>query len=222
MMSSGVQFFHGLGRPNRDDMYFDMFVRHHNLDTFAASLARRVPPLTDWNYLATDTHVLSAVLRGAYHEGTAQILHDKLWQPAGFGSYATWSKHADGPQGVVFGHCCLQLRLIDFALLGQLYEENFVVNGRSIVPDGWADMATRPNAPFQEPGDKPRGYAMQFWVPKDYDKEAMALGAFGQILWIDRKHHVVVAQFAANGNHPPSEAEENAAFRAIVFAVAKR
>lgn len=221
MMSSGVQFFHDKGKPNRLDMYMQL-IGGKNLDDFAAELGKRVPPGTDFNYLATDTHVLSAVLRGAYGKRYADIVQEKLWSPMGFSGAASWSKHAAGPEGVNFGHCCLQVRLQDFAHLGQLYLDNLVVGGKSLAPKGWADLVTHPQAPFQEPGDKPRGYAMQFWVPNGYRDEAMALGAFGQILWIDRKRGVVIAQVAANDDNPPSEAEENAVFRAIADAALKR
>lgn len=215
MMSSGVQFYHDKGHPNRTDMYLAL-IAGKNLDAFAAELGPRVPPGTDFNYLATDTHVLSAVLRGAYGKRYADVIQEKLWTPAGFSGGATWSKHAPGPEGVNFGHCCLQTKLQDFAHLGQLYLDDLVIDGKPMAPDGWADLVTRPSTSFQEPGAEPRGYAMQFWVPQDYKGEAMALGAFGQILWIDRQRGVVVAQIAANGNKPPSSAEENAVFRAIV------
>ncbi|ODT89414.1 serine hydrolase [Phenylobacterium sp. SCN 70-31] len=217
MMSSGIQFFHDQGRPNRNDMYLAL-LGGKNLDDFAAERGPRVPPGTDFNYLATDTHVLSAVLRGAYGKRYADIVQEKLWTPAGFSSGASWSKHARGPEGVNFGHCCLQATLQDFAHLGQLYLDDLVVGGKPLTPKGWADLVTRPSAPFQEPGEKARGYAMQFWVPQGHQDESMALGAFGQILWVDRKRGVVVAQLAANGDKPPTDAEENAVFRAIVDA----
>jgi len=217
MMSSGVQFFHDKGRPNRNDMYMQLLAGK-DLDVFAAERGPRVPPGTDFNYLATDTHVLSAVLRGAYGKRYSDIVQEKLWTPAGFSGAASWSKHAAGPQGVNFGHCCLQARLQDFAHLGQLYLDDLVIAGKPLAPKGWADLVTHPAAPFQEPGDKPRGYAMQFWAPQGYRDEAMALGAFGQILWVDRRRGVVVAQLAANDDKPPSEAEVNAVFRAIVDA----
>ena len=221
MMSSGVQFFHDKGTPNRLDMYRQL-LGGKDLDVFAAELGKRVPPGTDFNYLATDTHVLSAALRGAYGKRYADIVQEKLWSPAGFTGPANWSKHAEGDAGVNFGHCCLQVRLLDFAHLGQLYLDDLKLDGKPMTPKGWADLVTRPRAPFQEPGDKPRGYAMQFWVPNAYKDEAMALGAFGQILWVDRKRKVVVAQIAANPDKTPSEAEENAVFRAIVTATTKR
>jgi CubicO group peptidase (beta-lactamase class C family) len=218
MMSSGVQFFHDSGKPNRNDMYIQLAFGGRDLDAFAAELGKRVPSGTDFNYLATDTHVLSAVLRGAYGRRFADIVQDKLWEPGGFAGTATWSKHADGDAGVNFGHCCLQVRLQDFAHLGQLYLDDLKVDGVPLAPAGWVDLVMAPQAPFQEPADQPRGYAMQWWVPRDYDGEAIALGAFGQILWVDRKRGVVVAQVAAHGNNPPSSEEENAVFRAIAAA----
>lgn len=221
MMSSGVQFFHDKGKPNRLDMYMQLLAGK-DLDVFAGELGPRVAPGTDFNYLATDTHVLSAVLRGAYGKRYSDIVQEKLWSPMGFSGAANWSKHAPGLAGVNFGHCCLQATLQDFAHLGQLYLDGLVIGGKPVAPKGWADLVTHPSAPFQEPGDKPRGYAMQFWVPNGYRDESMALGAFGQILWVDRKRGVVVAQIAANDDKPPSEAEENAVFRAVVDAALRR
>jgi hypothetical protein len=221
MMSSGVQFFHDKGTPNRLEMYRQL-LGGKDLDVFAAELGKRVLPGTDFNYLATDSQVLSAALRGAYGRRYVDIVQEKLWSPAGFTGPASWSKHADGTAGVNFGHCCLQARLLDFAHLGQLYLDDLKLDGKPLTPKGWADLVTHPNAPFQEPGDKPRGYAMQFWVPNGYKDEALAMGAFGQILWVDRRRKVVVAQIAANPDKTPSEAEENAVFRAIVTAAARR
>lgn len=198
MMSSGIDFFHFKGKPDRNNMYWDIMQQRHNFDEWAGALGRRVPSGTDFNYIATDTHVLSAVLRGAYGKPFTEIVQDRLWQRGGFGGDATWG--VDGA-GNVMGHCCLSLRLEDFAHLGQLYIDSLILNGEQTVDDDWFSMVENPQAPFQEPGldetgEMQRGYSVQFWIPHDYDQEFIAAGAFGQYLWIDRKQGTVVAQFS--------------------------
>ncbi|MCP4006414.1 MAG: beta-lactamase family protein [bacterium] len=219
MMSSGVDFFHFKGFPDRNWMYLRVFRLRQNLDDFASELARRVPAGTDFNYLATDTHVLSAVLRGAYGKPYREIVQDKLWNGLGIAGDAHWSQNVPGPSGVAFGHCCLATRLVDFAHLGEFHLRDGVWDGRRLVPEGWIERVGTPSAPFQEPTADSSGYAMQFWVPQGYDGEFYGAGAFGQYLWIDTRRKVVVAQFAAQAPGDTEGGERNAALRAIVNAV---
>jgi hypothetical protein len=219
MMSSGVDFFHFKGFPDRNWMYLRIFRMQQSLDVFAAELGRRVPGGSDFNYLATDTHVLSRVLGGAYGKPFVEIVQEKLWDRLGFGGDAIWSQNLPGPDGVPYGHCCLATRLLDFAHLGEFYLQDGIWNGQRLVPEGWTEQAGAPNAPFQEPTPDQSGYAMQFWVPPGYEGEFYGAGAFGQYVWIDTQREVVVAQFAAQMPGDAEGAERDAAFRAIVAAV---
>jgi hypothetical protein len=219
MMSSGVDFFHFKGFPERNWMYLRVFRLQEDLDAFAAEFGHRVPAGTDFNYLATDTHVLSAVLRGAYGKPYHEIVQEKLWDGLGIGGDALWSQNVPGPEGVAFGHCCLAARLLDFAHLGEFYLRGGVWGGHRLVPEGWVEMVGAPNAPFQEPTDDSSGYGMQFWLPQGYEGEFYGAGAFGQYLWIDTRREVVVAQFAAQLPGDVGDRERNAALRAIVTAI---
>lgn len=211
MMASGVDFFHS-GDPGRTDLYWDVVNQEQSIDDWAAGLSRRVPAGTDFNYILTDTHVLSAVLRAVYDMPFAEILETKLWQPAGFAGDATWGQNTPGPEGHALGHCCLSLTLQDFAHLGQLYLDDLVIDGEQAVPADWVDNVTQP----QVGGN----YSLQFWLPEGFDQEFMAVGAFSNYLWIDRARGFTVAQF---GTPPPrdalSGAEHAAAMRAIGDAV---
>ncbi len=222
MMSSGVDFFHFKGFPDRNWMYLRIFRLGHDLDDFASELGRRVPGGTDFNYLATDTHVLSAVLSGAYGKPYLDIVQEKLWNRLGIGGDAIRSLNVPGPEGVPFGHCCLATRLIDFAHLGEFYLQAGSWDGRQLVPDGWVETVGAPNAPFQEPTADASGYAMQFWVPPGYDGEFYGAGAFGQYVWIDTRRKVVIVQFAAQAPGDTNGLERDAAFRAIASTLAVR
>ena len=219
MMSSGIDYFHFKGSPNRNDMYNDLIQKGGDFDKWAAALPRRVPGGTDFNYIATDTHVLAAVLRGAYGKPFVEIVQEKLWAPFGF-SRAQWGLDS---YGHATGHFALALTLQDFAHLGQLYLENLMLNGEPTVSDDWFDMVAMAHTPSHEPsvdaeGKITEGYSFQFWLPADYDQEFMAAGAFGQYLWIDRKQDFVVAQFSIGGQRGQpgiSAKEKEAVMRAL-------
>ena len=215
IMSSGIDFFHGSGSPDRRDFYNDLLQEGADFDKWAAALGRRVPGGTDFNYILTDTHVLSAVLRGAYAKPFPEIVQEKLWEPFGFGE-AQWGLDFHGH---ATGHWSLALTLQDFAHLGQLYLEDLMLDGNPTVTNDWIDMVANAQAPFQEPradneGNVIEGYSFQFWLPLDYDEEFMASGAFKNYLWIDKKREFVVAQFSIS-NAGSSTKEKEAVFRAL-------
>lgn len=225
MMSSGVNFFHHQGSPDRADMYRQIWGRGRDLDDFAAELGTRVRPGTDFNYLATDTHVLSMVLRAAYAQPFHEIVQEQLWEAIGLAGDAFWSQHADDDDGHAFGHACLCPRALEFAHLGQLYIQDGVWNGERLLPEGFATASGSPRAWFQRPSEGERGYGYQWWVPWRSAGESMALGAFGQMLWVDIERGVSIAQFGAQGgDHAPDTNPEDvedthAAMRAITSAV---
>ena len=200
MMSSGIDYFHFKGSPNRNDMYNDLIQQGGDFDKWAAALPRRVPGGTDFNYIATDTHVLAAVLRGAYGIPFVEIVQKKLWEPFGFNE-AQWGLDSHGH---ATGHFALSLSLQDFAHLGQIYLEDLKLNGEPTVSDDWFDLVSNAQSPAHEPrvnekGEIEEGYSFQFWLPANYDQEFMASGAFRQYLWIDRKRGFVAAQFSIGG-----------------------
>jgi hypothetical protein len=240
MMSSGINF----GPENKwgpislwIKTYFDLTARQLDMDDVAAGMDRLTPPGVEFRYRFPDTHVISAVLRGAYAESYggsvtwAQLVEDKLWKPFGFGGEAFWVISPAGEKGTSWGHAGVSMRLLELAQLGQVYLENGVPygiqegeeNSGSRFTYGWRDGVSKPNASFQEPAPDSfyahQGYSRQFWIPQDYDGEFMALGGFDQVLWIDLKRNAVIAQTAAGSRYggvsPP---EQFKLFRAIIAA----
>lgn len=112
---------------------------------------------------------------------------------------------------------------MDFARFGQWYLQDGVWEGERLLPVGWVQQATRPNAPFQEPGPEaiyaPRGYGLHFWIPDTPEGEYYAAGIYGQYVWVDERREVVIARFAADPEWGARTEETFAAFRAIADAV---
>jgi hypothetical protein len=186
-----------------------------SFDQKTAALKRRIESGKEFVYLATDTHVLSRVVEGAYGRPYIEIVQEKLWTPGGFSSDAQWSVDGDGNP---FGQMALSVTLQDFAHFGQLQLEDLVLDGRKVVKDDWLDMVQNAHAPFQEPrilgdGSYEDGYSLQWWLPVGYDQEFIARGAGDQYLYVNKKYNYVVAQFSAEA--PVSRKEEIAFYRAV-------
>ena len=215
MMSSGINFFHYNHSPNRGRMMFDIYVRRMSFDGLIKDFERRVESGTDFNYILTDTHVLSRVVEGAYDTPFAEVVQDKLWTPGRFSSDAQWSVDGDGNP---LGQMSLSVTLQDFAHFGQLYLEDLVLDGKKVVNDNWFDMVQNAQAPFQEPkimedGSWRDGYSFQWWLPYGYDQEFIARGAAGQYMYVNKKDNYVVAQFSGEGK--ASTKEQIAFYRAV-------
>lgn len=222
MMSAGVEFNEDYSDSNDSDIrpfFFDTFVLGSNPDEMARQIERRRRSGLDLHYTSPNTHVLSAVLRALNDAPLAEIVEDQIWTPLGMTRPATWLQNINADRGIALGYCCLQATTRDFARLGQLYLQDGVWNGERLLPEGWVQLATRPNAPFQEAGPDgpyaPRGYGLHFWVPPDHDGEFFAAGVFGQYVWVDEQRGVVIAVNAGDPTWDAREPESFEVFRAI-------
>ena len=102
--------------------------------------------------------------------------------------------------------------------MGQIYLEDLIFKGESVVSKDWLNMVQNAQASFQEPwttknGRYVDGYSIQWWLPVNYNQEFIARGASGQYLYVNKKDNYVVAQFSARGN--VSTKEEIAFYRAV-------
>ena len=168
-----------------------------SLDELARQIERDRNPGRDLHYTSPNTHVLSAIVREIYDQSLTEIVEEKIWTPLGMTRDASWLHNHNSLRGIPLGYCCLQSTTRDYARLGQLYLQDGVWNGERLLPERWVQLATRPNAPFQEPGPNaryaPRGYGLHFWVPPDPNGEFFAAGVFGQYIWVDEVRRVVIA-----------------------------
>jgi CubicO group peptidase (beta-lactamase class C family) len=146
----------------------------------------------------------------------AQYLEEKIWAPAGMAQQATWILNKTGQE---ISGCCIQAAPHDFARFGQFILNGAMVNGRSIVPDGWLAEATTSRTAINVPE---RGYGYQWWT---YDDGTFAArGIFGQGIFIDRKRKLVIAS-NANWGHgaldPVASGAREAFYKAVQKAVDK-
>ena len=201
--NSSMDFAPGIGLPIPDHLetYLDLVVFPPDLDTMAHPMRSQAERGTERIPLPTDPHVLSAVIQGAWGDerSLVEILQDELWEPLGFGGNAFWVEDPTDPDGRILVRCCLSMRLLDFAHLGQVYLEDGSFRGERYLPTGWTHVTESTDPESNGPGDdgSELTYGSGFWVPADCEDEFMALGSFGQALWIDRVNQVVIAHVSA-------------------------
>ena len=221
-MSSGVYFNEDYGDFNSDINRFGRIMAlGGSFDDFAASLTSEREQGTFMHYVSIDTHVIGMVLRAATGKSIVEYFNEKLWSKLGTEQDAIYITDSTGEPMVLGG---LNLISRDYARLGTLYRDNGMLNGQQIIPANWIEKSITPDAAHLMPGKRDTantnfGYGYQWWLPENPDQEFLAIGIYGQYIYIDRKHNVVIVKNSADRNFMANQYESKdiavAAFRAI-------
>lgn len=151
-MQSGLDF-------DETDSGFDpvstMLFRRGDMAAYAASARLRAAPGSTWNYTSGNTLIACGALRDLVGGGAAGMLrfaHEQLFAPLGMHHVLL---EFDAAQTLI-GSTRIHASARDWARLGQLYLDDGVVDGRRILPAGWAASARAPTL------DGP--YGAGFWT----------------------------------------------------------
>lgn len=220
-MSSGVEFDEDYDDLRSDIRLFflQVYVLGRDADDLTAGYDRHGPSGTEFHYASVDTQALGMLVSEVYDRPFVDVLGERLWRPLGARS-AFWNVDATSGEGDPIAFCCLNARLRDYAKLGQLYLQQGKWRGRRLLPASWVRRATTPGAPHLEPGalaapHSSRGYGLQWWVPKGYDREYYAAGVWGQYIYVSERDGLVIARAAVDPDYRDHGDEAIAVFRAI-------
>jgi CubicO group peptidase (beta-lactamase class C family) len=196
-MTSGVQWSEDYANPQSDVARFNNHQPEPGMSalvSYLRRLPRAAPPGTRWNYSTGETNLIGVLVSQATGQPLAQLLQDKVWQPAGMQAPATWLLSKTGQE---ISGCCVQASPRDFARFGQFILEGARASGQpaaaaaAILPPDWLAQATTRQADIGQPG---RGYGYQWWT---YDDGSFtARGIFGQAIFIDPRRQLVIASNA--------------------------
>lgn len=223
-MSSGVAF-----DENYDDTFSDvnqLFISlaiGTPLEETLAALERAREPGTYNDYISSDSVALGLALEAATGMSAEDYLATRVWGPMGAEADAFWSTGRVGP---VLPFCCLNATLRDYARFGRLYLEGGARQETQVVPTGWVAASTEPGAPHLEPGDNPAsfwtfGYGYHWWVPEEPQGDYLAIGIWGQYIYVDPARDVIIVKTSADPDFDDRDHESVAMFRAIARAVAE-
>jgi CubicO group peptidase (beta-lactamase class C family) len=205
-MSSGVAWNENYADPDSDVAKAGTF-QGTQLTDYLGTLPQKHKPGTVFNYNTAESNLLGEVLRAAVGNSATDYMNAKVWQGFGMEHWGNWMQSA--PFAGETGGCCISASIRDYARLG-IFVKNGAVNaaGESIVPDGWMAEATSPSKGYE-------GYGYKWWLYSD--GMYMAEGIFGQFIFIDPNHEVVISM---HSNAPAAvdtnyHAHANAAMKAI-------
>jgi CubicO group peptidase (beta-lactamase class C family) len=132
----------------------------------------------------------------AIGKSASDYLHEKVWEPIGAESDATWLLASDGFE-VTHGFFNAVLR--DFARLGRLLAHDGAWNGQQILPTGWMIDATtvRASDGYLAPGRATPvlGHGYLMWLLPGRRRQFALIGANGQRICVDPPSVALVEQF---------------------------
>ncbi len=141
----------------------------------------------DFNYNTAETNLAGTLLRSAIGNNLSTYLSEKIWQPFGMESDASWN--LTEPGGGEFGGCCINATLRDYGRIGLFALSNGqLADGTEVLPPGWMGDSTKPSKGYA-------GYGYLWWLSAGSGYSAK--GIFGQGIYIDPENKVVIAMHSA-------------------------
>lgn len=222
-MSSGIRFNEDYGDFFSDIQRMGRTIAFGtSLDNFVASLKNEKKPGTFRHYVSADTQSLGMLLRDSTKKSITSLLEEKIWKKIGMESDAYWLVDGNGME-MAFGGLNAVLR--DYARFGVLYLNNGRWGTEQVVPAEWVRASVTPDAPHLMPGNNPAlhtwtlGYGYQWWIPENPDGDFLAIGIYGQFIYIYPKYRIVIAKNSAyvdyNKDGDDMEIETIEMFRAM-------
>jgi len=223
-MSSGIDFNEDYADPNSGINKLGQAIFFgRSTNEWIANLPKAKLAGMENHYISVDTQVLGMVLEAATGQKLATYMEKKLWSRLGPEGDARWLTDAHGTELAFAG---LTVRTRDYARIGQLYlDEGRKVKGEQLPPAQWIHDSVTPRTAYLKPGrsmqfgQSAMGYAYQFWIPQSDEGEFMAIGVYGQFVYVNPARKVVIAKNSAYINYKVDgermEYEALEAFRAI-------
>lgn len=218
-MASGARYVEDYS-PNDDRARYNALSRREGVLAAARSITEREYEAgTHFNYGGAQTDVLAMVLRAATGKGLCDYIGEKVWQPLGAESRATFLLNPRDRTENAQGGFNATTR--DYARLGVMLANDGEVQGRQVIPKDWLLAMTDPRRqpPAFRPGQMENkgstfaGYGYQVWLMPGETRQFVLLGIYGQAIFVDPARKLVMVHMAvgrdasgdASGNHLGNE-----------------
>jgi CubicO group peptidase (beta-lactamase class C family) len=220
-MASGIKWNETYTDPNSDTRKVAALrsqLKPGVILAYMKGLPRKAAPGTVWNYNTGETFVAGAVVEGATHEPLAKFLTETIWSRLGMEQDATW--WLESPGGMAYAGAGIGATLRDYGRFALMVQNDGVIDGESIVPDGWFREAGSPHTI----GDKVVGYGYQWWTTTGsadpvHQGAFEAAGIFGQYMYINPREKVVIVVLSARPKPTGTALDDQAFFASVVKAL---
>ena len=190
-----------------DRAAFNAVARRKGVVEAARSVTERAAPQgARFNYAGAQTEVLGLVLRAATKRSLCELVDQRLWQPLGAQSAASYLLHpADQVEEAAGG---FNATLRDYARLGWMLANDGRVGDRQVVPRDWLLAMTdaerqppqfRPGA-MDSHGSSYFGYGYQVWLMPGAHRRFVLLGIYGQAIYVDPALKLVMVHLAVGAD----------------------
>ena len=179
-------------------------------------------PYTYRRYQSINTEILGKVITNATGRSLAEYMEEKLWKRMAPAHDAYWTL-SNGTELAMGG---LSVSLRDYARFARLYLNEGSYNGEQILSRAWVRDSLNVSAEYSKPGANHDaynaiGYGYQWWVPEGNVGEFMAIGVYGQWIYVNPTSRVIIVKTSADPNFMEKgyELKHVEFFRAIADAV---
>ena len=156
-------------------------------------------PYTYRRYLSINTEILGQIIKNATGQGLGAYMEEKLWKRIGAEQDAYWTLS----NGTELANGGLSISLRDYARFARLYLHEGVYDGEQVLSKDWIRDSMDIRADYSKPGANHDGYnaigyGYQWWVPEGDRGEFMAIGVYGQFLYVDPIERVIIVKVDAD------------------------
>ena len=173
-------------------------------------------------YLSINTEILGQIIKNTTGRGLAEYMEEKLWKKIGTANDAYWTL-SNGTELAMGG---LSVSLRDYARFARLYLKGGNFNGEQIISREWIEESMDISAGYSKPGANNDvyneiGYGYQWWLPNGKEGEFMAIGVYGQWIYVNPTKQVIIVKTSADPNfmEEDNELKHVEFFRAIADSI---
>lgn len=156
-------------------------------------------PYTYRRYLSINTEILGKVITNATGYSLAEFMEERLWKKIGAAHDAYWTL-SNGTELAMGG---LSVSLEDYARFARLYLHEGNYRGEQVLPKEWVKDSMDISEAYAKPGANDDaynaiGYGYQWWVPEGDEGEFMAIGVYGQWIYVNPTKSVIIVKTSAD------------------------
>lgn len=224
-MSSGIQFVETYDDASSDEMKLMMqLAGGRSIVDYASALPSVGASGQKFNYASIDTAVLGLLIERVTGKNAAAYLEEKIWKHIGTEADAYWA--TDNHRNVL-AFAWLSATPLDYARFARLYLNKGRWGDRQIIPADWILESTAPSKDHLRPGalygpDWDIGYQYQWWVPGGEEKEFVAIGIWGQFIYVNPTKNAIIVKTSVDPLFDEHEMETIEVFRAVVSAISSK